>query len=107
MAMSPGLPVQPLVSVFALASSARQLAHRHELLTCWHPCACPGLLAAYAVVGERQQATLEPLLTTPISREELLLGKRSRFSSLAGGLLCGIRLFLASPRCSPAGVPPR
>jgi ABC-type Na+ efflux pump permease subunit len=27
------------------------------------------------VVGERQQGTLEPVLTTPIRREEFLLGK--------------------------------
>jgi len=35
----------------------------------------PSLIAAYSVVGERQQGTLKPVLTTPIRREELLLGK--------------------------------
>jgi ABC-2 type transport system permease protein len=35
----------------------------------------PATLASYAVVGERQQGTLEPVLTTPIRREEFLLGK--------------------------------
>jgi ABC-type transport system involved in multi-copper enzyme maturation permease subunit len=35
----------------------------------------PAAVAAYAVVGERQQGTLEPLLTTPIRRQELLAGK--------------------------------
>ena len=35
----------------------------------------PVFVAAYAVVGERQQGTLEPVLTTPIRREEFLLGK--------------------------------
>ena len=29
-----------------------------------------GIVAAYSVVGERQQGTLEPVLTTPIRREE-------------------------------------
>jgi ABC-type Na+ efflux pump permease subunit len=33
------------------------------------------VIAAYSVVGEREQGTLEPLLTSPVSREELLLGK--------------------------------
>jgi ABC-type Na+ efflux pump permease subunit len=33
------------------------------------------VVAAYSVVGERQQGTREPLLTTPIPREEFLLGK--------------------------------
>jgi ABC-2 type transport system permease protein len=35
----------------------------------------PAVIAAYSVVGERQQGTLEPVLTTPISREEFVLGK--------------------------------
>ena len=39
------------------------------------PALVPAAVAAYAVVGERQQGTLEPVLTTPIRREEFLLGK--------------------------------
>ncbi|MHB8293777.1 MAG: ABC transporter permease [Acidimicrobiales bacterium] len=39
----------------------------------------PGIVAAYSVVGERQQGTLEPLLTTPIRREELVLAKALAF----------------------------
>lgn len=68
---------QPLVSIFVLpASAAAQLSHRHELLYLLAvPALVPSFVAAYAVVGERQQGTLEPVLTTPIRREELLLGK--------------------------------
>jgi ABC-type Na+ efflux pump permease subunit len=103
--------VQPLVSIFVLPSSASaQLAHRHELLYMLAiPALVPGLLAAYAVVGERQQATLEPLLTTPIRREELLLGKALAvlLPSLAvsyavyGVFLVCTELF-ASPEVAPA-----
>lgn len=32
-------------------------------------------IAAYSVIGEREQGSLEPVLTTPIRREELVLGK--------------------------------
>ena len=39
------------------------------------PALVPAGVAAYAVVGERQQGTLEPVLTTPVRREEFLLGK--------------------------------
>jgi ABC-2 type transport system permease protein len=39
------------------------------------PVFVPSLLSAYAVVGEREQETLEPVLTTPVSRVEFLLGK--------------------------------
>ena len=39
------------------------------------PAFLPSTLAAYSVVGEREQGTLEPVLITPISREEFLVGK--------------------------------
>ena len=35
----------------------------------------PSTLAAYSIVGEREQGTLEPLLTTPLRQQELVLGK--------------------------------
>ena len=39
------------------------------------PAIVPTIVAAYSVVGERQQGTLEPVLTTPIRQEEFLLAK--------------------------------
>jgi ABC-2 type transport system permease protein len=39
------------------------------------PVIIPSVLSAYSVVGEREQGTLEPILTTPIHREEFLVGK--------------------------------
>ncbi len=39
------------------------------------PAFLPSTLSAYSVVGEREQGTLEPVLITPIRREELLVGK--------------------------------
>jgi len=39
------------------------------------PLILPTIVAGYAVVGEREQGTLEPVLTTPVRREELLIGK--------------------------------
>jgi ABC-type transport system involved in multi-copper enzyme maturation permease subunit len=69
--------IQPVVVVKKLsASDAGFLAHAHVLLYMLAiPALVPALVAAFAVVGERMQATLEPVLTTPIRREELLLGK--------------------------------
>ena len=40
-----------------------------------HPAAYATILAAYSVAGERQQGSLEPVLTTPVPSEEFLLGK--------------------------------
>ena len=69
--------IQPLVVVFSLpASASGQLTHEHVLLYLLGiPALVPVFIAAYAVVGERQQGTLEPVLATPIPREEFLLGK--------------------------------
>jgi ABC-type transport system involved in multi-copper enzyme maturation permease subunit len=39
------------------------------------PAIVPAVMAAYSVVGERDQGTLEPVLTTPIRRGEFLLAK--------------------------------
>jgi ABC-type Na+ efflux pump permease subunit len=39
------------------------------------PVSVPAVLSAYSVVGEREQGTLEPVLITPIRREEFLIGK--------------------------------
>jgi len=39
------------------------------------PLILPTVIAAYAVVGEREQGTLEPVLTTPVLERELLIGK--------------------------------
>src|SRR5262249_5822155 len=39
------------------------------------PVSVPAVLSAYSVVGEREQGTLEAVLTTPIRREEFLIGK--------------------------------
>ena len=39
------------------------------------PATVPSVLAAYSVVGEREQGTLEPVLITPIRRKEFLVGK--------------------------------
>jgi ABC-type transport system involved in multi-copper enzyme maturation permease subunit len=69
--------IQPLVVVFLLpASASNDLAHEHLLLYMLGiPALVPAVSAGYAVVGERQQGTLEPVLTTPLRREEFLLGK--------------------------------
>jgi ABC-2 type transport system permease protein len=69
--------IEPLVQIFNLpASSAGTLVHKHPLLYMLGiPALVPALIAAASVVGERQQGTLEPVLTTPIRREEFILGK--------------------------------
>lgn len=55
------------------------------------PAVVPTVIAAYAVVGERQQGTLEPVLTTPVSRDELLLGKA--LAALAPSMVVAYAVF--------------
>jgi len=91
--------LQPLIQVFTLpASSAATLAHKAPLLYMLGiPALVPAALAAYSVVGERQQGTLEPVLTTPIRREELLLGKA--LAVLVPGLVISYAVFALSVAC--------
>ena len=69
--------IQPVIQVFTLPTTASApLHHEHSLIYMLAiPALVPATLAAYSVVGERLQGTLEPVLSTPVRREELLLGK--------------------------------
>ena len=70
----------PMVQIFTIpaATPSNQLSLRIGLSLLYMlliPATIPSTLAAYAIVGEREQGTLEAVLITPIRREELLLGK--------------------------------
>jgi ABC-2 type transport system permease protein len=69
--------IQPVIQVFTFPTTASgSLRREHSLLYLLAiPALVPAALAAYSVVGERLQGTLEPVLSTPVRREELLLGK--------------------------------
>jgi ABC-2 type transport system permease protein len=103
--------IQPMITIFTLsASSAGQIANHHELLYLLAiPALVPATLAAYAVAGERQQGTLEPVLSTPLRREEFLLGKA--LAVLAPSVVISYAVFgifaacvelLAQPGVAPA-----
>jgi len=73
------------------------------------PVFVPAILAAYAVVGEREQGTLEPVLTTPVSRVEFVLGKAAAIflpaiavSYLMFGVFVAITQFAAAPAVATA-----
>jgi ABC-type transport system involved in multi-copper enzyme maturation permease subunit len=91
--------IQPFITVFMLpASASGLLAHEHVLLYLLGiPALVPVFIAAYAVVGERQQGTLEPILTTPIPREEFLLGKA--LAALLPSLLVAYAVFALFLAC--------
>jgi ABC-type Na+ efflux pump permease subunit len=68
--------IQPTLAVFlAPASAGDTYFDLPLLLLLLIPVIMPSTLAAYSVVGEREQGTLEPLLTTPIRTQEFIVGK--------------------------------
>jgi ABC-type Na+ efflux pump permease subunit len=72
--------LEPLLVIFRVsaqtpAGAVQKTVGSVFLLLMITPALLPAVVAAYSVVGERDQGTLEPLLTTPVRREELLLGK--------------------------------
>jgi ABC-type transport system involved in multi-copper enzyme maturation permease subunit len=63
----------------------------------------PAVMSAYAVVGEREQGTLEPVLATPVTRAELLIGKAAAVflpAAVLGYLIFGV--FLAITQLAAA-----
>jgi ABC-type Na+ efflux pump permease subunit len=72
--------IEPMLIIFRLgssipASTVQKSVGATFLVLLITPALVPAVIAASSVVGEREQGTLEPLLTTPLRREELLLGK--------------------------------
>jgi ABC-type transport system involved in multi-copper enzyme maturation permease subunit len=72
--------ITPMVTLFRIPASASGDAVRSavgtlSLLMLIIPLVIPPVIAAYSVVGERDQGTLEPVLTAPVTASELLLGK--------------------------------
>ena len=101
--------VEPIVSIFVAPPSGSGASLdtfvRFPLLyMLLIPTVMPSTLAAYAVVGEREQGTLEPLLTTPLRTNELILGKAAAVMvptmvlsySLYALFLLSVRLFAHS-----------
>ncbi len=85
--------IPPLIQIFALKpDSASALVHLHPLLYLLGiPAIVPAVLSSYAVVGERQQGSLEPVLTTPIRGSEFLLAKA--LAALVPSLLVSYAVF--------------
>ncbi len=87
--------VLPTIFIFAIGAEASQLTHEQFLLAANQtanlgtmyfvliPAILPSIIASYSFVGEKVEKSLEPLLATPTTDGELLLGK-----SLAAFIPC-------------------
>ena len=68
----------PTIQLIAANATEKNLSVRIGLSLLYMlviPVTMPSVVCAYSVVGEREQGTLEPVLTTPIRREEFLIAK--------------------------------
>jgi ABC-type Na+ efflux pump permease subunit len=69
------------------------------------PVFVPSIMSAYSVVGEREQGTLEPVLTTPVGRAELLMGKAAAIfmpAAALGYLIFGVFVAITQLAARPA-----
>jgi ABC-type transport system involved in multi-copper enzyme maturation permease subunit len=106
--------VSPTAQILALKATASSTVLDRRVDTALFlplliPVFVPAILSAYAVVGEREQETLEPLLTTPVTRVEFLLGKAAAIfapgivvSYLMFGVFVAITQFAAAPPVAAA-----
>jgi ABC-2 type transport system permease protein len=71
-----GAPLPPeFVGLSSLELAQALVGRQFSVLFLLLPVFIPSVLASYAIVGEKRERTLEPILATPIETWELLLGK--------------------------------
>jgi ABC-2 type transport system permease protein len=89
--------VAPITTILGLPATAPEVRVHAAvgsifLLMLLVPVIVPAAISAYSVIGERDQGTLEPVLTTPIRREEFVLGKA--LASIIPGVALSYLLFV-------------
>ena len=96
------LPTTPLPAEFAglslLEIGQAIVGKQFSTLFLLVPIFIPSVLASYAIVGEKRERTLEPVLATPIRTWELLLGK------ILASLVPALAITIASATLFVVGV---
>ena len=95
----PSTPLPPEFASLSMLEVGQALVGRQfSIVFLLLPIFIPSVLASYAIVGEKRERTLEPVLATPIRTRELLLGKILAALIPALGVIFGIwGLALALP----------
>jgi ABC-2 type transport system permease protein len=95
----PGTPLPPeFASLSPLEIGQAIVGRQFSILFLILPIFIPSVLASYAIVGEKRERTLEPVLATPIRTWELLLGK------ILAALIPAVAITIASASVFVAGV---
>lgn len=115
MNMPPGVTLDPLLAGMSPSELGQTvLGKQFSIMFMLLPVFIPSVIASYAVVGEKRDHTLEPLLATPVETWELLSGKAlaALVPTLLVTLLCGVLfaigvvVFALTPAVSAAIVTP-
>ncbi len=94
-----GGPLPPEFAALAPFEVAQAIVGRQfSILFLLLPIFIPSVLASYAIVGEKRERTLEPVLATPIRTWELLLGK------ILAALIPALAITIASASLFVAGI---
>ena len=110
-----GLPLPPdLVGLSSRELAQALVGKQFSVIFFFLPVFIPSVIASYAIVGEKRDRTLEPLLATPIRTSQLLLGKAlaALVPSVVVTFVCallfviGVELWSVSPRVARAVVTP-
>lgn len=115
MNLPPGFEIDPALRGMSPREIGQTLVGKQfSIMFMLLPIFIPSVIASYAVVGEKRDRTLEPLLATPVRTWELLAGKTlaSLVPTLAITFACaaafaaGIWLLALSPRVAAAVLTP-
>lgn len=113
--LPPGVQLDPALAGLPPRELAQTIVGKQfSIMFMLLPVFIPSIIASYAIVGEKRDRTLEPLLATPIRTWELLAGKAlaALLPTLAVTFACavllagGIGLFALSPRVASAILTP-
>lgn len=115
MSMPPGVKLDPALAGMSLPELGQTvIGKQFSIMFMLLPVFIPSVIASYAVVGEKRDRTLEPLLATPVETWQLLSGKTlaALVPTLLVTLVCGalfalgIVAFALSPQVTAAIVTP-
>src|SRR5438874_11313094 len=95
----PSTPLPPEFATLSMLEVGQALVGRQfSIVFLLLPIFIPSVLASYAIVGEKRERTLEPVLATPIRTWELLLGK------ILGALAPALAITLVSAAVFVVGI---
>jgi ABC-2 type transport system permease protein len=95
----PSTPLPPEFASLSMLEVGQALVGRQfSIIFLLLPIFIPSVLASYAIVGEKRERTLEPVLATPIRTWELLLGK------ILAALLPALAITIVSASLFIAGI---